>query len=166
MKPIDQELQDFKEFRKRSWAKVIKRLRKQLDEYVEDELFRGGYGDMKIGYLPLLMNIDPEGVTNAEVSKRAEITKQAMSKIVNDLVALKYIVTEEHSNDGRSQILRLTEKGKTFIVKGKQCIGGLMDEYRALVGKKNFDNTMETLLRIMEYNEQKKAKLQSASKYK
>jgi DNA-binding MarR family transcriptional regulator len=165
MKSIDQELQEFKEFRKRSWAKVIKRLRKQLDEYVEEQLFRGGHGDMKIGYLPLLMNIDPEGVTNAEVSKRADITKQAMSKIVNDLVALKYIVTEEHSNDGRSHILRLTEKGKNFIIRGKHCISDLMNEYRAVVGKKNFDNAMETLLKIMEYNEQRKTSDQT-SKYK
>ena len=158
MKPLDKELEHLKQFRLRSWAKLIGRLKKQSNEYIEDELVSRGFGHFKIGYMPLLMNIDPEGITNNELSKRASITKQAMSKIVNELVELKYITTKPHGEDGRSSIVFLTENGKKFVIGAKNCMMTLMDEYRLLLGKKEFEHLLDMLTRIMEYNEKRVGK--------
>lgn len=155
MKSLDKEFEEFVKVRPRSWPKLIKRLRKQFDDFVEEQLFKEGYTDMKLGYLPLLMNIDPDGITNNELSRRACITKQGMSKIVNDLIELKYIVSEGDDKDKRSSIIRLTDKGKRFIVNSRIRIGILTDEYRDLLGKKNYEHLIDMMMKIMEYNEKK-----------
>jgi DNA-binding MarR family transcriptional regulator len=155
MKSIDLELEHLRSYRLRSWARLINQLKRQLDRYMEAELGARGYGHFKLGYMPLLMNIDPEGITNGELSRRACVTKQAMSKIVHELSELKYITTEGGSGDGRISIIRLTEKGKRFVVESKHSMMDLSDEFKAVVGVKQYEKSVDTLMKILEYSEQR-----------
>ncbi len=157
MKSIEKEMEHLRQYRLRSWAKLISRLKRQVDEYIEGELVSRGYGHFKLGYMPLLMNIDPEGVTNTELSKRAWVSKQAMSKIVLELNELKYIHTTRIDRDGRSSMITLTDKGKRFVVEAKHCMIDLSDEYRSEVGTDNFEKLLDMLLKIIKYNEDRKA---------
>jgi DNA-binding MarR family transcriptional regulator len=158
MKSIDEELGHLRAYRRRSWAKLINHLKRELDHYMEAEFVARGYEHFKLGYMPLLMNIDPEGITNGELSRRASVTKQAMSKIVHELNKLKYITTEPVSRDGRSSIIRLTEKGKRFVVEAKHCMMDLTDEYKAVVGARQYEKSVDTLLKILEYHEERKTR--------
>jgi len=49
----------------------------------------------------------------------------------------------------------LTERGKKFVVEAKHCIDALTDEYRALLGKKNYDHMISMMTQIIEYNAEK-----------
>jgi DNA-binding MarR family transcriptional regulator len=156
MKSLDTELEELRLTRHCSWAKVVSKLKKQLDAHFEDVLAERGYHNFKLGYMPFLMNIDLEGITNTDLAKRFSVTKQASSKVLNELMKLRYITVTPHGKDGRSSIIFLTERGKKFVVEAKHCIDALTDEYRMLLGKKNFDNMITMLTQIIEYNAEKK----------
>lgn len=153
MNKLDQELFTMEEYRKRSWPRLIKRLRKHIDDHASVEFRKHGFSDFKLAYMPFLFNIDLQGITNAELAKRACVTKQAMSKIVNELTSLGYITNEKHSGDARSSILYLTPKGKKLVVEGKNMMDELALKYVAIVGKKNYDFMIAMLIKILDFHE-------------
>ena len=75
-------------------------------------LQKDGYTDFKMAYMPLLMNIDPDGCNEQGASEKAFITKQAMSKVVKELLERGYIETEKNYDDKRCANIFLTAKGK------------------------------------------------------
>ncbi len=153
MNKIDQELVAMQDYRQRSWPRLIKRLRRHIDDHAIAELKKRGFHDFKLAYLPFLFNIDLNGITNTELSKRACVTKQAMSKIVSELSVLGYITNEKHSEDARSSILQLTLKGKKFVVQGKKVMCEISDKYAVIIGKKNYDFMIDMLIKILDYHE-------------
>jgi DNA-binding MarR family transcriptional regulator len=43
-----------------------------------------GYHQVKIGHIMLMMNLSEDGSTSMELARRVQISKQAMSKLVNE----------------------------------------------------------------------------------
>ncbi|CAN5305748.1 hypothetical protein BH09BAC3_BH09BAC3_36600 [soil metagenome] len=150
---IEKELEHLKTLRPRSYAKLTSRLKKHLDIRMEHILHQKGYRNFKLSYFPFLMNIDLEGITNNDLSKRFGVTKQATSKMLGELTDLKYITTEPHGEDGRRSIVFLTERGKKFVIEAKHCMEKLTNEYRLLLGKKEYETMIDMMIQIAEYNE-------------
>ena len=126
---------------------------RQLDAWATVEVARQGYDDFKLGHMPLLMNISPGGITNTELAKKARVTKQAMSKVVNELLELGYIETIVHDSDKRSSVISLTAKGKQLVITARKCMLKLEAEYEQQFGKQQFEKAKDMLLKVMHYNE-------------
>ena len=76
---------DFNQYRvlrERAIGRLLWRMKRYMDGFVEPRLQALGYRDFKMSYLMFLANIDEQGTTNNELAKRAGVTKQMMSKIV------------------------------------------------------------------------------------
>jgi len=152
---LDKKLKDTEFVMKYSWGKLIHLLKRQFDSWATRELVMHGHGRFKIGHMPFIMNIGTEGTSNNDLAKKARVTKQAMSKVAQELLELGLIKAKPDAKDKRSTIFYLTEKGKTLVVDARVCVKDLMDEYRDVVGKARFDAMIETMLMIVEYNEAK-----------
>ncbi len=137
------------------WAKVIKHLKEQFDQWAIDRLAKKGYTDFKMTYMPVIMNIDMTGTNNNELANRANVTKQAMSKVINELKKSGYISSKTDPTDKRSTIFSLTSKGKSFVMSARASVAQLMNEYRKEMGKKNYDDLLQKLVSIIEYNDKK-----------
>jgi DNA-binding MarR family transcriptional regulator len=155
MSELDKQLQEFYQQKHKSWGKLISMLKRQFDHWATAELAENGYEDFKMGYMPLLMNIHPEGITNTELAKKAKVSKQAMSKVVKELQEGGYIQTEIHGQDKRSAIIYLTAKGKKLVLSARGKIFNLEKEYEAVIGKKKFEELKETLEKLIDYHDQR-----------
>ncbi len=151
---LDIELARTQEGKERSWMKLISVLKKQSEHWIMEQFEEQGYHDMKIMYMPLLMNIYAEGITNNELAKRARVTKQAMSKIVKELIDLGFIDSRQDTIDKRSSIITLTTKGKKLVINARQRVAAKEAEYAKLVGEKKFEDLKEILINIIQYNDQ------------
>lgn len=153
----DRRLLEFHQARHRNVAKLVGQLRRHLDAWALAEFTEHGYENFKIGYMPLLMNIHPEGITNNELAKKAKVTKQAMSKVVKELTEADYIRTETHGKDKRSAIIYLTAKGKKLVLTAKDRLVDLEAEYEGVLGKRKFAELKETLTKLVDYHDAKTA---------
>ena len=151
----DKKLLEFQQAKHRSIVKLISHLRRHYDVWVVSEFCAHGYDDFKIAYMPLLMNIHPEGITNNELAKKAKVTKQAMSKVVKELVEANYIRTETHGGDKRSSIIYLTAKGKKMVMTARDRVMMLEKEYEGLLGKRRFAELKEMLTVLVDHHESK-----------
>lgn len=151
---LHQTLRDTEFLRTYSWGKILTLLKKQFEQWAIDRLQSRGYKDFKMAYFPVIMNIDVEGTNNNDLARRARVTKQAMSKVVKELKRMGYVTTKTDPRDKRSAIFTLTEKGKKFVASTRVCVKELMDEYRGMMKKGEFDDLLEKLLVIIDYNDQ------------
>ncbi len=150
---LDTILRETEHIKVRGWGKILSYLRRQFEAWTTEELTSHGYTDFTMAHMPLIMNIKPEGTNNNELAAIARISKQAMSKVVKDLLQKGYIETKTDATDKRSTIISLTEKGKRFVIKARYCVQELTVEYQNLLGKKEYEHMIDNLIKIMEYNE-------------
>ena len=45
-----------------------------------------GYDDFKIGHCMAMLNLEDEGITAVEIAKKVNVSKQAMSKLIQELI--------------------------------------------------------------------------------
>lgn len=154
---LDKQLKETEIVKSQNWGKLITISRKQFEEWTISRLCKHGYDNFKIAYMPVLMNVMPEGTNNNELAKKARVTKQAMSKVVMELQEMGYIKSKADVDDKRNSIFSLTDKGKKMVIECRVAMKDLMDEYRSVFGKKEFDHVMTVLQQIIDYNDQKKA---------
>jgi DNA-binding MarR family transcriptional regulator len=153
MSIINQQLLLTQQKRNRSWGKIIYQLKKQLDAWAKLELASYGHHHFKTAHLPFIMNINVEGITNNELAKIVGISKQGMSKVVKELQQLSYITLLVDKKDKRSAHIFLTPKGKKFVLRARQRIAALEVAYQKEIGKKNFEQLKDSLLKIVLYNQ-------------
>jgi DNA-binding MarR family transcriptional regulator len=137
---------------KKHWARLIYIAKKHLDLWTHQHI-KPGHGELKLSYMPLIFNISQQGNTNTEISKRALIAKQAMSRTVKELEEKGMITSEPAKKDKRSYTIHLTQDGEKFVTDANLNMLNLIEEYKKLVGEKDFNTTTEVLSKIINYHE-------------
>ncbi len=85
---------------------------------LEDDLMPGlGLQQMGLSHIHLLFTIGLEGVSNSGMARRAKVSKQAMSKLVREMLALELITIKHNEQDSRCNVISLTDKGADTLVK-------------------------------------------------
>lgn len=134
---LDEQLQYHLAQRQHSLIRMLGLLRRDMDSRILEKLQKKGYENFKLGDLVLIVNIEPEGIINNELAKKARITKQAMSKVVRNLEASGYIHTCKHSTDNRASVIFLTDEGKKLIVSAAESFQEIEKEYTTVVGQED-----------------------------
>jgi DNA-binding MarR family transcriptional regulator len=71
---------------------------------------------LKPGYVSLLANIGIQGASNKELAGKAWVSKQAMSKLVNEMLKEEIIEIEKDAADNRVNNIMLTDKGAELLI--------------------------------------------------
>ncbi|SHG72636.1 DNA-binding transcriptional regulator, MarR family [Chryseolinea serpens] len=154
MNALDKQLIETEHVKTGNWVKLISILKHQFNEWATAALAKEGFDDFKMVYMPVLMNISPEGSNNTELASHARVTKQAMSKVAQELQKLGYIKAKADPRDKRSTTITLTDRGKRLVIKVRLSICSLTEEYRGMFKAADFDKATEILKKIIEYNDQ------------
>lgn len=151
---LDQQLADTAYIKEQNWGKILAMSKRQFDEWATRRLSAYGYEDFKMVYMPVLMNIKPEGTNNNELATYAKVTKQAMSKVAKELQQMGYIKAKVSAQDKRITIFSLTERGKKLVVEARLAVKELMDIYRKEFGITEFDQSLRLMQRIILFTDQ------------
>ncbi len=152
-KEIDDALRIMVNESSRSWGRMSYQAKRVFDEWAMKELAQQGYPNFKMAYMPLLMNIGLNGNTNKEIAAKSRVTKQAMSKVVKELEDLGLIKVSQHSTDKRSVMIFFTDKGKKMVYTAKLQVKALTDEYKKIIGEKNYEIMIDSLSKIIAYHD-------------
>lgn len=133
--------------------RIIYLLRRLTDRWASVNLSKVATQEFNVTFLPYFMNIGEKGVSNHDLVKTIKVTKQGVSKTIKELENLGLVFTEKSDADARSIMIYLTSAGKALFDVIKEHSEGLHDEYRKLVGTKNFETMIDTLLKIIDFHE-------------
>lgn len=110
-----------------------------------------GYENFKIGHIIVLMNLAEQGVTSTDLAKIAKISKQAMSKLVNELIQEGYIISANNPHDLRSSFLFCTEKGNQFLEDLMKSRAHIEQKFAEIVGQERLVELNQLLSEIVSH---------------
>lgn len=86
---------------------ALDRLSRQLQERIRE----AGFTDQRMAHNAVFAHIPPEGITLADLARRAGMTKQGMSELVVDLEAKGYLTRRSDDRDKRTKVIELSDRG-------------------------------------------------------
>lgn len=97
------------------------------------ELRRRGH-DLAPSLIALLPHLDENGTTVTGAARHAGISKQAVGKLVGELVRLGYVERRAHPDDMRATLVVFTERGNRLLQDIVKTIDGIERRYAEAIG--------------------------------
>lgn len=85
---------------------------RSLTDELHRELARLGYADVRLTHGFAFQRLAPDGATGNELAAYLDITKQAVSQMIDYLERQGYVVRQPHPRDKREKLVVLTTRGQ------------------------------------------------------
>ena len=108
------------------WRADVDRLEVHITE-------RGGQVT-RPSHLYILRSLYPDGATVTELAERCEVTKQAISQILDSLETMKVVTRTPDPRDARAKIVKLTKKGERSLETAVLGWGEVEKEWAKVLG--------------------------------
>ncbi len=139
-------------------VKLIYVLKRLIDEWNEKNVCRMHYPGFNYAHLPLFMSIGMSPISNNELAAKLNVTKQATSKMIKELEAMDMVKSEKSATDARAVMLALTAEGEKYYNYVIKEILQLEEQYKKVVGAKNYQTAIDVLLKLVDFHETQNGK--------
>lgn len=143
-------LEEHFKMRHKNVAKFLNRVTHHFRNDVTESIRNKGYKNLRMGHASLLYNIGLDGINVNQLAKRAFMTKQAMSKLVKELMHEGYIESQQHETDKRSFNVFITDKGANLMFEMDKCVQDIQQRYIEILGERNFKIMIDSLGKILD----------------
>ena len=107
-------------------------------------------GNLKKLHLDLISYIDPDGTTITEIARRKGVTKQSISKTVQDLLEMGFLESRPNPNDSRSKLLSFNLSGGSAMVRGFELLAQIDEAIAEEIGLKDYQLVLQGMQKIMQ----------------
>jgi len=111
-----------------------------------------GFTDVTMGNFNVLRHLNPEGMHLSELAKDAQISKQAIGKMISELEHKGYVELTPDETDARAKYVRFTVKGQKFIDQAISIVSEMEDKYQSLLGKKDYNTLRQSVSQIYQWH--------------
>lgn len=110
-----------------------------------------GFSDIRPAHSSVFQHIRPEGSRLSDLAANAQMTKQSMSYLVNDLEQRGYVERQPDPGDGRAQLIRLTASGWEQVVAAAQIIEQTEREWAEVLGPERMAELRQLLEELLDH---------------
>lgn len=121
-----------------------------MEQRVLMALPESGFGDITVAQARIVAQIDTAGTRLTELAKRAEVTKQTASFLVDQIERTGYVERAPDPSDRRARLVRLTERGQRVADFANSVADRVQQEWSAHLGPEAMRNLRQTLNRLRE----------------
>jgi DNA-binding MarR family transcriptional regulator len=119
--------------------------RSAIETAVRADLAQNGFGDVAPSHSALLRNLGDDGARPSELAGHAGVTRQAITKLVDELERLDLVRRDPDPDDGRGVIVRYTDRGRAVLAIARKRMLALERAYAAQVGADRWAEVRSTL---------------------
>ena len=119
--------------------------RSAIETAVRADLAQNGFGDVSPSHSALLRNIGDDGARPSELAAHAGVTRQAITKLLDELERLDLVRRDPDPDDGRSVIVRYTDRGRAGVAIARKRMIALERAYAERVGADRWAEVRSTL---------------------
>jgi DNA-binding MarR family transcriptional regulator len=150
-------IEEFEELKNSSLGHALIKAGRLYNDYAFN-LLKDSIGDedLRQSHVNLFPYIPFSGITIVSLAKKAGVSKQAVSVLVNELLVKEVLVKIANPHDKRSFLISFKQGKSAPIFKGMQLLKSLDEKLIELLGTKNSHNTHQALLNIIEQLQNKK----------
>jgi DNA-binding MarR family transcriptional regulator len=107
-----------------------------------------GFTDVRPAHGFAFARLAPDGATVSELAVHLGITRQAAAQLVDELVAKGYVERRRHPDDGRAQLITLTERGWACTRAAEAAAAETVATWAAVVGEDRLGTIRHALAEI------------------
>ncbi|HEX4281614.1 MAG TPA: MarR family transcriptional regulator [Solirubrobacteraceae bacterium] len=119
--------------------------RSAIETAVRADLAANGFGDVTPAHSALLRDVGDDGARPSDLAAYAGVTRQAITKLVDELERLDLVRREPDPDDGRGVIVKYTDRGRAGVVIARKRMLALERAYAAQVGAERWAQVRSTL---------------------
>ena len=120
-----------------------------LENAVLSRLREHGH-DIPVNQARVFQRIDPEGARMSELAETAQLTKQTLTSIVDQLERAGYVRREADPADARARIVRIAPRGQEAIELAAPAVAEVEAEWERRLGKKRTRQLRSLLAELCE----------------
>lgn len=128
----------------------LSRLLREFSRDFERRIWRAlesrGYRDIRPSHSAVFANLGMGAVRVTELAERAQVTQQAMGKMLKELERMGYVIRDVDSGDKRAKEIRLTERGVQLASDSLAVVEEVRAYYAHKIGQAEFEQ-LESLVR-------------------
>jgi DNA-binding MarR family transcriptional regulator len=117
---------------------LLLRASRAINQDVTIALRAAGFKDLKNSQVFCLAHIDLAGTSIVDLAERSNISKQAASKLVSELVALGYLSISQAPSDGRAILVQFTPRGRSLMQRSFELFAGIERDYSRRLGAQTY----------------------------
>jgi DNA-binding MarR family transcriptional regulator len=129
---------------------LLLRASRAINQDVTAALRATGFKDLKNSQVFCLAHIDLDGTSVVDLAERSNISKQAASKLVGELVVLGYLSTSRGPSDGRAILVQFTPRGRSLMQQSFELFADMEREYCRRIGAQAYRILKRALLALGE----------------
>jgi len=115
-------------------------------------LSKEGFSDITSSNFNILRHLNPEGMHLSALAKDAQISKQAIGKMIKDLVNKGYVSLTPDQHDARAKHVRLTANGQKLIELAIIAVTDMEQRYQTMLGKENYALLRQSIINICDWH--------------
>lgn len=129
---------------------VLRRTNQLFIRHVRASLTAGGFGDLTQRGIWTVQLLHGQAHTASELVDALQVTKQAVSSLVEELVVGGYVRRDPDPADRRRTLLALTPRGVDAAVEIEQAVGEVERRFVEMVGAPSMARLRRTLTELLE----------------
>ena len=116
-----------------------------VDAEIQAALAEQGFDEIQPGHHTVLRHLGEEGARPSDLAVKAGITRQGVTKTLDDLERLGLVVREPDPADGRGVVVRYTPRGLAGLQVARTRMNELEGRYASHVGGQRWRTTRDVL---------------------
>jgi len=121
--------------------RLLLEFHRDFQRRILERLVARGYTDIRPAFGQVFSNLGMGSVRVTELAERAQVTQQAMGKMLKEIERLGYVTRGVDESDKRAREIRLTERGIQLATDTMEVV----DEVYALYAEKIGEEALEDL---------------------
>ena len=129
---------------------LVRLIYQHHSQAMDAALRQAGFEDLAPSAGNVFPFVGPEGITVSELAALAHVRKQTMAQAVAQLELAGYVERKPNPNDRRSQLVFLTERGKSIPPVTHAAAARVEERWAALTSPKELEALRTSLLRLLD----------------
>jgi DNA-binding MarR family transcriptional regulator len=116
-------------------SRLLREFSRDYERRIGRVLAQRGYADIRPAHCNVLANLGTGAVRVTELAERAQVTQQAMGKMLKELERMGYVARDVDASDKRARAIGLTEAGVELALAAVSASDTVRAQYAAKVGE-------------------------------
>jgi DNA-binding MarR family transcriptional regulator len=129
---------------------LVRLLYQHYSQAMDAALRQAGFEDIGPSAGNVFPFVGPAGITVSELAELAHVRKQTMAQTIEQLERTGYVERKPNPNDRRSQLVFLTERGKSVPPVTHAAAARIEERWAALTSSRELQSLRKSLLRLLD----------------
>jgi DNA-binding MarR family transcriptional regulator len=116
-----------------------------VNQQVASAMVDRGAAELTPGQAAAILNVERTGTRLTDLAERAQVTKQAMMQMVDQLESRGFVRRTSDPADARAKIVRLTARGLRQRAEARRAVAGVESRAKRLLGDRRYESLRSAL---------------------